>query len=31
MIVIETLFSMFFVELTMIVGDIVGAAGLNYS
>ena len=31
MIVIQTLFSMFFVELTMIVGDVVGAAGLNYS
>ena len=28
---IETLFSMFFVELTMIVCDVVGAAGLNYS
>ena len=31
MIVVLTLLSMFFVELTMIVGDIVGAAALNYT
>ena len=31
MIVIETLISMFFVELTMIIGDIVGAVGLDYN